>query len=132
VIGEIEELGGWRRVWRGPRPHDECVAGESIDDVERFREEHGEQKIDRDRAISFWWDVVGDEDCMQTEADHQAGKCGFEAWTLATKLRKRYGMPVSGLAAETWDFIGTLKREHDAARAAQEKRKPEAAGERGE
>jgi hypothetical protein len=70
-----------------------------------------------DQAISFWWDVVGDQDCMQTEANHQSGRSGLKAWLLAAELRKRCRIPASTLQKTTWDFVVTLRKEHDAAEA---------------
>ena len=63
-----------------------------------------------DDAISFWWDVVADEDCMQTETDHKAGTCGLESWLIAVDLCKRYGIPKSNLPFIAWDFLAPLKQ----------------------
>jgi len=63
------------------------------------------------QKIGFWWNVVGDEDCMATEADHQAGRCGLRAWLLAAELRKRCGIPASTLHIAAWDFLAALRRQ---------------------
>ncbi|MFI5022840.1 MAG: hypothetical protein ACHQRJ_14470 [Alphaproteobacteria bacterium] len=68
-----------------------------------------------DHKILFWWDVVGDEDCMETEADQQAGMCGYRAWNLAADLRMRHGVPASDLTDRAWDFVATLQKQHEAA-----------------
>ncbi len=70
-----------------------------------------------DQAISFWWNVVGDEDCMRTEANDQAGECGLRAWLLASELRKRCGIPASTLPATSWDFVAALQKRVEAAEA---------------
>jgi hypothetical protein len=69
-----------------------------------------------DGAILFWWDVVGDEDCMQTETDQRAGACGLRAWLLATDLRKQYKIPASSLPEIGWNFVDTLREKDEAAR----------------
>jgi hypothetical protein len=79
------------------------------------------------QAISFWWDVVGDEDSMQTEANEQAGECGLKAWLLAVDLRKRCGIPASTLPETAWDFVETLRKEDAAAKARRKKRDEEKA-----
>lgn len=66
------------------------------------------------QAISFWWDVVGDEDCMETETDDQAGLYGLKAWLLASELRTRHRIPASTLHTAKWDFVATLKKQYDA------------------
>jgi hypothetical protein len=63
--------------------------------------------------IYFWWDVVGDEDSMETETNEQAGKCGYRAWELATEFRKGHGLPKAELTG--WDFVAVLKEHHDSA-----------------
>jgi hypothetical protein len=74
-----------------------------------------------DQKILFWWDVVGDEDSMQTEADHQAGQCGLKAWSLAGELRGFYRIPASTLPTTGWDFVATLRQQADAAEAARQR-----------
>jgi hypothetical protein len=78
-----------------------------------------------DQAIYFWWDVVGDPDCVQTETDNQAGQRGLKAWMLASELRRRYGIPASKLPTETWDFVDTLRKHNDAAEAMRRKQQAE-------
>jgi hypothetical protein len=47
--------------------------------------------------------------------DRQAGKTGYRAWQLAVDLRKKTGLPANDLSGHTWDFIATIKAEHDRA-----------------
>ncbi|MGA2793937.1 MAG: hypothetical protein ABSE69_10445 [Roseiarcus sp.] len=75
-----------------------------------------------DQAILFWWNVVGDEECMQTEANNRAGECGLRAWLLASELRRRCGIPASTLPATSWDFVNTLRRQVEAAEAQRRKK----------
>jgi hypothetical protein len=69
-----------------------------------------------DGAISFWWDVVGDEECMQTETDQRAGTCGLRAWLLASDLRKQYKIPASNLPEIGWNFVDTLRKKDETVR----------------
>jgi len=69
-----------------------------------------------DRAISVWWDVVGDEDCMETETRQKAGASGLRAWLLASALRKQYKIPASSLPEIGWDFVATLRKQDEAER----------------
>jgi hypothetical protein len=79
--------------------------------------------------IRFWWDVVGDEYAMLTEASEQAGKCGYRAWMLATELRSRYQLPASHLLEVTIAWADALKENHDQAMVRVAERKAEAAEE---
>lgn len=76
-----------------------------------------------DHAILFWWDVVGDEDCMRIETNHQAGQCGLRAWLLASELRRRCGIPASTLPAMSWDFVITLRKHAEVAEAHHRKKR---------
>jgi hypothetical protein len=68
------------------------------------------------KAILFWWNVVGDEECMETETDQRAGTCGLRAWLLASELRKQYKIPASSLTEVGWDFVAELRTQDEAAR----------------
>jgi hypothetical protein len=62
--------------------------------------------------IDFWWRVDGDAYYMMGEADNQAGKCGYRAWTLATDLRRHYELPDAHLLEVSWAWVDELKEHH--------------------
>ncbi len=62
-----------------------------------------------DDKISFWWDVVGDEDCMRNEATRQAGLWGSRAWDLASDFRKAHKLSESALQETSWNFLKALR-----------------------
>ena len=65
--------------------------------------------------IQFWWDVVGDPECMPTETDQQCGVLGIEALEIAKMLRKSAQLPKPLYAEFYWDFSKTLHRERECA-----------------
>jgi hypothetical protein len=68
-----------------------------------------------EQKISFYWDVLREPDCTETETNQQAGKCGYRAWNLAVELRNRHGLPVCDLTELTWDFVAKLREQYEAA-----------------
>jgi hypothetical protein len=74
-----------------------------------------------DHKILFWWEVLADRDCMQTETNDQSGEFGFYAWELALDLRKECNLPEAGLLARSWDFVALLKKQRKSARSRQQK-----------
>ena len=57
-----------------------------------------------DRAAQFWWDVVGDIDCVQTAAYENMVEMGGRAIGLSVEIRKEYGLKKRDLAFDGWDI----------------------------
>jgi hypothetical protein len=62
------------------------------------------------QAIMFWWNEVDDPDRMRMEGEDQVRECGLRAWSLASELRERCGIPKSTLPVRHWDFVATLRK----------------------
>lgn len=66
-----------------------------------------------DKALDFHFEV--DAFQLGSAFKDEAGKCGYRAWEIATELRSLYKLPSFRSKDLYWDFVETLKDNHDAA-----------------
>ncbi len=53
---------------------------------------------------AFWWDAVGDMDCVRTAASGNTIKMGALAIRIAQRLRQRHRLPTRDLTFGEWDI----------------------------
>lgn len=80
-----------------------------------------------EKKISFWWDVLADEDAVAKETMDQAGGFGMESWNLAKDLRRRCKIPPSSLPDRLWNFVDTLDKQLKKTKARQKNHEKAAA-----
>lgn len=49
------------------------------------------------QRVNFWWDVLGEQDLVRTEAVQQGSKIGLKSLVLAQDIRSAFGLPVRDL-----------------------------------
>ena len=66
-----------------------------------------------EQAISFWWEVVGDQDCAASEAANQTARLGMEAFNLAKDIRRTFSLPKRELIFGIYNIEGVLSAKTD-------------------
>jgi hypothetical protein len=72
-------------------------------------------------SIDFMWQVTSPDDDV-TEGPEQAGLLGYQAVTLAKRLRGRYKLPPAPQKMNRWDYVDVLRERHNEKIASWERR----------
>jgi hypothetical protein len=63
-----------------------------------------------DQLVSFWWDVVGDEDAMRQAAVYQVAQMGLQSLNLASEIRTEFNLPIRDLIFGEYDVRQILEK----------------------
>ena len=63
-----------------------------------------------DQSVSFWWDVVGDDDAMRQAAVYRVAQMGLQSLNLAFDIRKEFNLPIRDLIFGEYDVRQMLEK----------------------
>lgn len=62
-----------------------------------------------EQRVVFWWDVVGDMECVRNEAVEQSAKMGLRSIEIASNIREAFGLPERELVFGEYEIKAVLK-----------------------
>jgi len=102
LLASLPSLPGLSVVAGFLRPGKESIANRIMTFPQEVRQ--------ADQSVSFWWDVVGDEDSMRRAAVYKVAQIGLQSLNLAYDIRTEFNLPVRDLIFGEFDVRQVLEK----------------------